>query len=142
KRQSIGHPAQVDVQFCHKNGVPLWAIISSTFYWDTEGFYAGALVMVTDITPRKKAEDALRVSEAAEREQRLMAEALRDVAVTQVSTLNTEMIMARILEVIGRVVPHDTANIMLVENNHAHIASWHGLTDEEVAALEQLDLDV
>ncbi|MBN1310239.1 MAG: PAS domain S-box protein [Anaerolineae bacterium] len=54
-------------------------------------------------------------AEAAEREQRTLAEALRDTITALSNTSDTTMVMTRILENVGRVVPHDAANLMLVE---------------------------
>lgn len=61
-----------------------------------------------DVTRRKHAEDA-------EREQRELAEALRDTAAALSSTLDSEKVLDRILENAQRVVSYDAANIMLVD---------------------------
>jgi len=62
----------------------------------------------------------------AEREQRALAEALRDTAGAMNSTLNFDEVLDRILSNIGRVVPHDAANIMLVEKDKVRIVRGHG----------------
>jgi signal transduction histidine kinase len=51
----------------------------------------------------------------AEREQRTFAEALAETVATLNSTLDLEEVLKRILEQIGRVMPHDTANILLID---------------------------
>mgnify|MGYP000619200867 CR=1 FL=1 len=51
----------------------------------------------------------------AERAQRVLAEALRDTSATINSTLNFDEVLDRMLDNIERVVPHDTANIMLID---------------------------
>jgi signal transduction histidine kinase len=51
----------------------------------------------------------------AEHEQRTLAEALAETASILNSTLDLNEVLARILEQIGRVVPHDTANILLID---------------------------
>lgn len=53
--------------------------------------------------------------EAAEREQRTLAEALADTAAILSSTLDSGKVLNRILTGIEHVVPHDAAHIMLVE---------------------------
>jgi GAF domain-containing protein len=59
--------------------------------------------------------DETRRSEAAEREQRALAEALRDTAAALSSTLSFDEVLDRILANVGRVVPHDAATMMLIE---------------------------
>ncbi|HML23695.1 MAG TPA: GAF domain-containing protein [Aggregatilinea sp.] len=66
---------------------------------------------------------------AAEREQRALAEALRDTAAALNSTLNFDELMERILTNVGRVVPHDSANIMLIENGVARPVRSHGYAE-------------
>ena len=58
-------------------------------------------------------------TEKAEREQRMLAEALRDIASALNSTLDFNTVLDRILENIGRVVPSETAAIMLIQNGIA-----------------------
>jgi PAS domain S-box-containing protein len=47
----------------HKNGSPIWAMVSARALLDKEGNFDGAFAMVTDITARKKMEEDLRQSE-------------------------------------------------------------------------------
>ena len=67
----------------------------------------------------------------AEREQWALAEALRDTAAALTSTLNLDEVLDRILANVGRVVPHDSADIMLVVGGLAHIARWRGNTGSQ-----------
>lgn len=68
------------------------------------------LVILRDITERKR-------SEQNEREQRDLAEALRDTASALNSTLNFEEVLRRILDNIHRVIPYTTATIMLLDKD-------------------------
>ncbi len=78
----------------------------------------------------------------AEREQRLLAEALRDIASALNSTLDFNTVMDRILENIGRVVPNLTASIMLVENNIARPIRHRGFAERGLGAwMDALQLD-
>jgi diguanylate cyclase (GGDEF)-like protein/PAS domain S-box-containing protein len=52
-----------DFKFRRKDGTDLWAIVSTAPFFDSDGEYAGALGMLSDITDRKQAEEALRKSE-------------------------------------------------------------------------------
>lgn len=63
-------------------------------------------------------------TEAAEREHRELAEALRDTIAALNSTLNLDEVLDRILTNVGRVVPHDGASIMLVEAECARIVRF------------------
>jgi PAS domain S-box-containing protein len=65
-------------------------------------------------------------TERAEREQRLLAEALRDIASVLNSTLEFNTVLDRMLENIDRVVPSKSANIMLLENNVLRIIRHRG----------------
>jgi PAS domain S-box-containing protein len=64
--------------------------------------------------------------EEEERLQRSLAEALLESAAVLNSTLSFEEILDRILEAIGRVVPHDAANVMLVEGEGLRLARARG----------------
>ncbi|MCX6032541.1 MAG: GAF domain-containing protein [Chloroflexi bacterium] len=65
-------------------------------------------------------------AEAAEHGQRVLAEALRDTAAALSGTLDFDQILDRILAEVGRVVPHDTVNIMLITGGQARITREHG----------------
>ena len=62
----------------------------------------------------------------AEREQRALAETLREVSATLVATLDTDTVLDRILEQVSRLVPNDAANIMLLEGDHVRITRSRG----------------
>jgi two-component system NtrC family sensor kinase len=63
---------------------------------------------------------------AAEQEQRALAESLRDTAAALNSTLDFDTVLDRILANVGRVVPHDNANVMLIESGTARIVRSRG----------------
>lgn len=88
----------------------------------------GILAVIRDMTERKRVE-------TAEREQRLLAEALRDTAAALTRTLDPRSVMNLILENVGRVVPHKTANIMTIEGGVARVAFSRGYSPEETAQL-------
>lgn len=74
----------------------------------------------------------------AEREQRTLAEALRDTAAALSSTLNLSEILDRVLANVGTVAPHDAASIWLIEQGVARrVGSRGGVepeTEESVSA--------
>jgi GAF domain-containing protein len=57
----------------------------------------------------------------AEHDARELAEALRDTAAALSSTLDFDKLLDRILDIVKRVVPHDSANIMLIEQGCARV---------------------
>lgn len=81
----------------------------------------------------------------AEREQRVLAEALRDTASALNSTLQLDEVLERILANVGRVVPHDAANVMLlgpsgrVKVERAEGYRPHGLHDIVMGADFHID---
>lgn len=66
-----------------------------------------------------------------EHTQRQLAEALRDTAASLTATLDLDEVLDRVLSNVGRVVPHDSANIMLVKSGVAQVARCEGCTDRE-----------
>jgi len=72
--------------------------------------------------------------EAAEREQRLLAEALRDTAAAINSTLNLNDVLDRIFAHVARVLPHDAASIMFIEDGCARIARMWGYAERGTEA--------
>jgi PAS domain S-box-containing protein len=105
-------------------------IVESSVYTlrGDDGTRLGLLSVIRDITERRRVE-------LAEREQRLMAEALRDTAAALTRTLDPRSVMNLILENVGRVVPHQTANIMTIEGESARIAFSRGYTETQAAML-------
>ncbi len=79
-----------------------------------------------DVTERNRAR-------AAEQEARTLAEALRDTATLLTSTLDMDEVFERILTNVGRVVEHDAANIMLIEDDIVRVVRTAGYDDHPVA---------
>ncbi|GAB4563310.1 MAG: hypothetical protein Kow0047_12050 [Anaerolineae bacterium] len=86
------------------------------------------LSVTRDITDRKRMQDA-------EREQRLLAEALRDTAQILNSTLELEEVLDRILGCVRQVIPHDAANIMLLDDDVARVVRAQGYAPHETQHL-------
>ncbi len=81
-----------------------------------------------ELTERKRAENA-------EHDQRVLAEALRDTAASLISALDRDAVMNTILENLSRVLPHDAANIMLIEGDEAYVVYWRGYRPTNVDPL-------
>ncbi len=65
-------------------------------------------------------------AEAAERTQRVLAEALQDSITAMNSTLNIEGILDTLLDAIQLVVEHTASNVMLLHNDHWEIVRQRG----------------
>ena len=63
-RRRQGIQEQYEFTFLRRSGSPLHALVSTNPLYDQAGRYAGALGMLTNITEHKRAEEALRSSEA------------------------------------------------------------------------------
>jgi PAS domain S-box-containing protein len=84
------------------------------------------LAVIQDITERQR-------TEIAEHDQRILAETLRDIATTLNSTLNLDDVLDHILTSVGRAVPYEAVNLMLIDAQAhiARVARFHGYTRPE-----------
>jgi PAS domain S-box-containing protein len=62
ERQKYGS-IQTERKWRQKSGTDVWTIVSANNLYDAQGVQIGTLALVTDITERKRAEEALRISE-------------------------------------------------------------------------------
>lgn len=76
--------------------------------------------------------------QAEEQEQRALTEALRDIGATLNRTLDLDQVLDQILENLGRVVPHDSANIILLDEGLARVARARGYVER--GALDAMGL--
>ena len=77
---------------------------------DKKGQRSGQIITIHDITQRKRLQ-------MVELEQRRLAEALADSAAVINSSLQLDEVLERILENVGKVVPHDAADISLADEH-------------------------
>jgi PAS domain S-box-containing protein len=85
------------------------------------------LVTLRDVTERKRAE-------AAEREQRTLAETLDNVAATINSSPELDEVLGHILDAVDRIIPYDGANIMLLDEHGGRVGQVRGrYTKQEIA---------
>jgi len=62
----------------------------------------------------------------AERQRRQEAEALREISLALSATLDAEQVMEVLLDQIGRVIPYDSANVMLIEGDRVRVTHIRG----------------
>lgn len=86
--------------------------------------------ILRDVTARK-------MTELAEREQRRLADALRDTTTALTSTLEVEEVLDRIVDNLQSVLPFDLAAVMLVEGDEVHTAR---LMRQQVAPHQTVDV--
>ncbi len=89
----------------------------------------GHITVVRDISERKRIEADLQ-------EQRELAQALHDTVSALTRTLDPQGVMRLILEHLGRVVPHSSANILLIEGDKARVGFSRGYPPEYQKALD------
>ncbi len=118
-RQANGEHTVEEYRVVRPDGSVRWIRERAFPIRDKSGQVYRIAGLTEDITERKRAE-------AGEREQRLFAESLRDTAAALTSTLDLNTVMKRILVNVDHAVPHDAANVMLIEGNIAHVIHCKG----------------
>ncbi len=107
-----GRHGMYERRFRHKDGHPVWAIVSATAFIDEAGRFQGSLAMITDNNERRRAQ-------------------------TEKENLQAQLLQAQKMESVGRLaggVAHDFNNMLSVIIGHAEM-SLPGLPqDQRVAA--------
>jgi diguanylate cyclase (GGDEF)-like protein/PAS domain S-box-containing protein len=114
-----GIACDIDCDFLRKDGQVIHTLFSTVGVLEEKGNLHHAHVALVDISTRKQVE-------IAERDQRNLAEALRDTASALSSTLSFPEVIERVLMNVSKVVPYDAVNIMLAEQGYASVAREHG----------------
>lgn len=105
-----------------KSGDVLWSRIYRLPEWDAQRNRVVRIYgLLQDITERKRIE-------LAERDQRLMAEALRDNAEALSNPAHFEEALERVLTNIRRVIPHDGADMVMIEDDEGRVAQTKDYT--------------
>lgn len=102
-----------------RDGGVVWVRDSCVLIRDADGNPQFIQGFLEDITARKLAEEA-------ERDQRILAEALRETAETLSGSLDYGQVLDQILDIAGRVVPHDSSTILLLEGDGLRLARARG----------------
>ena len=129
-----GETWQGEINLMRKDGSTFAALATVTPIYEHQELN-GYLAITIDITERKRTEET-------ERQLRALSEALRDTAAALNSTLNFKEIFERILKNVGKVIAHQSANLMLVEDEDLYVALHQGYEDpESVSILENLHIN-
>jgi diguanylate cyclase (GGDEF)-like protein/PAS domain S-box-containing protein len=114
-----GKKSVYEMEIKRSDGEVRSLLVAANPWIDKETGLSGAFGVFRDITE-------IKVIQAAEKEQRLLAEALLDIASAIGSSLKLDEVYNLILVNLGKVVPHDTANIMLVEGETVRVVRAKG----------------
>jgi PAS domain S-box-containing protein len=130
------HLDGVEFTFVNKDGDSIPVEVSSVPQL-ADGQVIGARAFVRDITNRKQAEKA-------ERDQRLLAEALQNSAAMINSTLHLDEVLERILDIVADVVPHSGANVILIdpEDDTLHVVRYCNCYEKNGLPLPQINRSV
>lgn len=110
-----------ELQMRCKDGRLLTADVTVTAMHEKGNDIDGLVKVIRDVTDR-------RAAEAAERDQRALAEALRDTAAAINSSLDLDTVLERILSNVVRVLPYDATEVMLLQGRSAYIVRSQGYT--------------
>ncbi|RCJ15194.1 histidine kinase [Nostoc sp. ATCC 43529] len=121
-------------RFCHKNGSIVWVICQALPEFAEDGEIKGYIGMITDITERKLAEEALR--ESAERER-----AIAQVIQRMRQTLDLETIFAATTQELRQVLNCDRVAVYRFNANWSGKFISESVADGWISLMEELKND-
>lgn len=116
-------------QVIFPNGEARWQQWADRAIFDESGNFIEYQSVGRDVTQRRLAEEA-------EREQRVLAEALRDSAEFITQSLQLDDVLGRILDNVSRVSRYDTAAITLLDGDLVYVARARGYAERGMADVE------
>jgi PAS domain S-box-containing protein len=127
-------PHQMENQFTYPDGAQAW------FELSIEPVPEGIFILSIDITERVRAEEERERLLLAEREQRLLAETLREVAVALNTSLELQEVLSLILKHLSLVVACDSAAVILVSDGTPQVgAQWSASARRKPSTLPQIE---
>jgi len=113
---------QTEKRFLDKGYQTIWCSVTATVVRDPAGRPSFVVGVVEDISLRKATELVMNTRYEAEHHQRQLAQVLREVSTALIGTLDFDTVLDRLLEQVQRLVPCDSAEILLVEGEQARVA--------------------
>ncbi|MCC7206464.1 MAG: PAS domain S-box protein [Anaerolineae bacterium] len=127
RRLLIGEsPAPLEVRCVRADQKVIWVKVTASAVRSASGEFLYSIIVLDDVTERRRIEQA-------EREQRIIAEALRDTALVLASARDFADVIDQIVLGLGRVVRYDTAGLILIEGEYAHVARTQSAAESSPA---------
>ncbi len=105
----------VVLRWVRKDGSIVWTEQRNRLVRDQSGRSIAIEGIARDVTARRRTEEALGQALDAERQARHVAEVLHSANLALTRSLDADEVMAALLEHLQRLVPYDSANVMLLE---------------------------
>ncbi|MBL8165852.1 MAG: GAF domain-containing protein, partial [Anaerolineae bacterium] len=128
--KQTGSVEGLEYEITRKDGSTMYVLLNAAAERDEAGHFLYSRASLFDITERKQIE-------AAEQEQRALAEALRDTAAALSSTLDLDKVLDHVLDNVSRVVPHEAANVVLLHEGKLRMMRYRGYQQVELNALRE-----
>lgn len=134
-RNAMEFPKNVQFRIRHKNGSFVWFECVATNLLDVPGVEA-IVINGREISERRKLLET-------EKRQRIIANALLDTAITLNSTLNFDDIISRMLDNVANIIPHERANIILLndDSSEARVVVRSGYAEGHDLSALLLDIE-
>lgn len=105
----------VVLRWVRKDGGVVWTEQRNRVVRDAAGRAVAIEGIARDVTARRRTEEALSQALDAERQARHVAEVLHSANMALTRSLDADEVMVALLEHLERLVPYDSANVMLLE---------------------------
>ncbi len=144
KKSLLQHSSSsADYRFIHPDGSIVWVIGQAVPEIDINNQIVGYVGTITDITERKRVEAALQNSIASEHAALIVARTIQDANLALSRSLDLDEILQVLLDHLRKIVPFDSASVMLLEDkNQLTISAVRGsdnLVDVEQYGQIQFD---
>jgi len=113
----------------------VWILMHTAPLFDQRGRVTGGVAIIEDITEHTRVAEEREHLLAAEHEQRLLAETLREVTSVLGTSLDCAEVLQLILEQLARVVSYDSASVMLVSGEKLNLVSQRDFRSESQSAI-------